>query len=224
MKRVLLVTLSLLLLIGSVSAYGLYLKCPEQVQAGTPVKCSIDSDFPQGTPFTVVFSGPQTLSSESGLIPANQVTIYKVFDTEGKSSGEYSVDLKFTGTESSRLRSDAVTTQKVMIISGGPTTATATTLTTIPTAAPTSIMTQTLTTTVPTPVPTTITITTSATILSTSIITTAQTKSMESLIAEQNKKIDDQNKLIAEQNKKLSEQNDMLSQITGYLKNLFGWK
>jgi len=222
MKKVILVILSLMLLVNAVSAYGFYLKCPEQVTAGTPVKCSIDSDFPQGTTFNIVFSGSQNHMKESGIIPANQATMYKVFDTEGKTAGQYSIDIEFTGSETPRLRSDSVTSQKITVVSRA-TTTTAPAVTSLITTIPSTVKIATITT-VPTFTPALTQEMSVPTTISTPAITTIPTKSMEKLIEEQNKKIDAQNTLIAEQNRKISEQNDILTQMTTYLKNIFGWK
>jgi hypothetical protein len=55
-------------------------------------------------------------------------------------------------------------------------------------------------------------------------INTTPTESVNQLIADQNKKIDEQNTLIAEQNSKISQQNGLLDQIIQLFKGLFGMK
>ena len=220
MKRVLFVILSLLFLVNSVSAYGLILKCPDQVSGGTPIKCTLDSDFPPGTPYTIIFSGPGQSHSESELIPSKYATQYKVFGTEGLKAGTYSIDIIFNG--STRLRSDSVTNQKILITSSGSESvtpaSTMTSLTTVPSQVKTPIITM---------VPTISQVgnsTTRTKDIPTTIISKVPTISIESLIIEQNKKIDAQNTLIAEQNQKLSDQNNLLGQIIGSLKSIFGLK
>ena len=54
-------------------------------------------------------------------------------------------------------------------------------------------------------------------------ISAVPTKSVQALLDEQNKKIDEQNRLIAEQNKKIESQNDLLSQFLSRFKSIFGW-
>ena len=54
MKRILLIALCLACIVGTASAYGLYLDCPESIQVGLPLKCSIDSNLPAGNTFDLV--------------------------------------------------------------------------------------------------------------------------------------------------------------------------
>ena len=54
MKKIILIALCMMCIVGTVSAYQLYLDCPDSVQVGLPLKCSIDSNFPAGTTFNVV--------------------------------------------------------------------------------------------------------------------------------------------------------------------------
>jgi hypothetical protein len=121
MKRILLVALCFASIVGTASAYGLYLDCPQSIQVGLPLKCSIDSDLPAGYTFDLVMYRSQytatEISRQSVTIQENKNTQYRVFDTQGLPGGTYKVEmqLKTTGGEES-LRSDSVTLKIVQII------------------------------------------------------------------------------------------------------------
>lgn len=120
MKKILLIALCFLVLIGPVSAYGLYLACPESVQVGLPLKCSIDSDFPPGTTFNIVLYQTQytatQVKSETVTVQEKQQTQYRLLDTTGLPGGNYKVEVKFIGADEPRLRSDSKTLQLVNVI------------------------------------------------------------------------------------------------------------
>jgi len=120
MKRIILLTLCLLCVAGPASAYQLYLSCPESVQAGLPLKCSVESNFPAGTTFDVVFyqSGytATPISRMSVTVQENHATLYQLFDTQGLPGGQYKVEVQFTGTEEGKLSSDSVTWQLPKIL------------------------------------------------------------------------------------------------------------
>jgi len=111
MKRILLIVLFLLCFVGTASAYQLYLSCPESVQVGLPLKCSIDSNLPAGTTFDLAFyqSGytATAISRQSVTIQDNQATQYKLFDTKGLPGGQYKVEIQ--KMDESRLSSDSKT-------------------------------------------------------------------------------------------------------------------
>ena len=53
-----------LFLAGSASAYGIYLNCsPLTIPVGQTIKCSVDSNFPAGTSFNLVFYQSQYTST-----------------------------------------------------------------------------------------------------------------------------------------------------------------
>jgi hypothetical protein len=120
MKRIILIALCLVCLVSTASAYGLYLKCPESVQSGLPVKCSIDGDFPAGTTFNIVFYQTQYTSTEVSRQPItiqdNQLTQYKFLETKGLPGGNYKVEVQYVGADEPRLRSDSVTLQLIKLI------------------------------------------------------------------------------------------------------------
>jgi hypothetical protein len=120
MKRILLIVLFLLCIAGTASAYQLYLSCPESVQVGLPIKCSIDSNFPAGTTFDLAFyqSGytATPISRQSVTIQDTQATQYKLFDTKGLPGGQYKEEIQFTGPDESRLSSDSKTWQLTTLI------------------------------------------------------------------------------------------------------------
>jgi hypothetical protein len=118
MKRILLIALFLLCIAGTASAYQLYLSCPESVQVGLPLKCSIDSNLPAGTTFDLAFyqSGytATAISRQSVTIQDNQATQYKLFDTKGLPGGQYKVEIQ--KMDESRLSSDSKTWQLPVLI------------------------------------------------------------------------------------------------------------
>jgi hypothetical protein len=120
MKWIILIALCLMCIAGTASAYGLYVSCPESVQSGLPLKCSIDSDFPAGTTFNIVFYQTQytatEVSRQSLTIQENKLTQYKILDTKGLPGGNYKVEVQYMGADEPRLRSDSVTLQLVKII------------------------------------------------------------------------------------------------------------
>lgn len=120
MKRIILLMLCLFCMAGPVSAYGLYLSCPETIQAGLPLKCSVDSDFPAGTTFNIALYQSQytaTLISKQPItIQSNHNTQYKLFDTQGLPGGTYKVEVQYVGNDEPRLRSDSKTLQLVKVI------------------------------------------------------------------------------------------------------------
>jgi hypothetical protein len=121
MKRILLIALCLACIVGTASAYGLYLDCPKSLQAGLPLKCSIDSDLPAGyTADLVIYRSEYTateLSRQSVTIQEDHNTQYRLFETQGLPGGMYKIELqlKTTGGEAS-LRSDSVTYKLVQIL------------------------------------------------------------------------------------------------------------
>jgi hypothetical protein len=120
MKKIILIALCLMCIAGTASAYQLYLSCPESVQVGLPLKCSLDSNFPAGTTFDIAFyqSGytATAISRQSVTIQDNQATQYKLFDTKGLPGGQYKVEIQFIGPDESRLSSDSKTLQLPKLI------------------------------------------------------------------------------------------------------------
>ena len=120
MKRIILLTLCLMCIAGTASAYQLYLSCPESIQVGLPLKCSVDSNFPAGTTFDVVFyqSGytatpisRMSVTVQEHATGMSSPTMYQLFDTKGLPGGQYKVEVQFLGTEEGKLSSDSVTWQ-----------------------------------------------------------------------------------------------------------------
>ncbi|MFA4876282.1 MAG: hypothetical protein WC586_02640 [Methanoregula sp.] len=120
MKKIILLVLCLLCIAGPASAYGLYVTCPDSVQVGMPLKCSIESDFPPGTSFDVVLYQTQytatQIKSERVTVQDKAKTLYKIFDTQGLPGGDYKVEVKFLGADEPRLRSDSITLRLVKVI------------------------------------------------------------------------------------------------------------
>jgi len=120
MKKIILIALCMMFIVGTASAYQLYLSCPESVQVGIPLKCSIDSNFPAGTTFNVVMyqSGytATPVKSQSVTIQENQPTQYSILDTKGLPGGQYKVEIQFIGPDEGRLSSDSVTLQLPVLV------------------------------------------------------------------------------------------------------------
>jgi hypothetical protein len=121
MKRIILIALCLLCIVGSASAYQLYLRCPESVLVGLPLNCSVNSNFPVGTPFEIVFyqSSAYTstpLSRQSVAIQENRDTLYQSFDTKGLSGGQYKVEALLSRIDEEKLSSDSMTWQLPKLI------------------------------------------------------------------------------------------------------------
>lgn len=120
MKRILLIGLFLLAMVGTVSAYGLYLNCSDEVAAGASLKCSIDSDFPPGTTFNLVLyqSGytATQIRKQAVTIQSDKRTQYIIVDTTGLPGGTYKAEMQYTGADEARLRSDSVTMQQITVI------------------------------------------------------------------------------------------------------------
>jgi hypothetical protein len=113
MKRILIIVLFLLCFAGTASAYQFYLSCPESVQVGLPLKCSIESNLPAGTTFDLAFyqSGytATPISKQSVTIQDSHATQYKLFDTKGLPGGQYKMEAQFRGNDESSLSSDSKT-------------------------------------------------------------------------------------------------------------------
>ena len=120
MKKIILIALCMMCIVGTASAYQLYLSCPESVQVGIPLKCSIDSNFPAGTTFDVVMyqSGytATPVKGQSVTIQENHPTQYSILNTKGLPGGQYKVEIQFTGPDEGRLSTDSVILQLPILI------------------------------------------------------------------------------------------------------------
>jgi hypothetical protein len=118
MKRILLIALFLLCTAGTASAYQLYLSCPESVQVGLPLKCSIDSNLPAGTTFNLgLYQSGYTataISLQAVTIQDDKATQYRLFDTKGLPGGQYKVEIQ--NMDESRLSTDSKTLQLPVLI------------------------------------------------------------------------------------------------------------
>ena len=120
MKKIILVALCMMCIIGTASAYQFYLSCPESVQVGIPLKCSIESNFPAGTTFDVnMYQSGYTatpVKSQTMTIQENHPTQYSILDTKGLPGGQYKVEIGFIGNDEGRLSTDSVTLQLPVLI------------------------------------------------------------------------------------------------------------
>ena len=117
MKRIILFTVCLLCLVGSRICISVCISdVPESVLVGLPLNCSVDSNFPVGTPVDIVFyrSSAYTstpLSRQGITIQKNHTTIYQLFDTKGLSGGQYKVEALLSRTDEEKLSTDSMTWQ-----------------------------------------------------------------------------------------------------------------
>jgi hypothetical protein len=115
MKKILFIALFLMCIIGSATAYQLDLSCPETVQVGLPLKCSIDTNFPAGTTFdVVVYQSGYTatpIRRQSVTVQENHATQYQLIDTKGLPGGQYKVEIQFIGPDEGRLSTSSVILQ-----------------------------------------------------------------------------------------------------------------
>jgi hypothetical protein len=120
MKKIILIALCMMCIVGTASAYQFYLSCPESVQVGIPLKCSIDSNFPAGTTFDVnMYQSGYTatpVKSQTMTIQENNPTQYSILDTKGLPGGQYKVEIDFMGNDEGRLSTDSVTLQLPVLI------------------------------------------------------------------------------------------------------------
>jgi hypothetical protein len=123
MKKILLLSFILLMfLTGTASAYGLYLTCPDTVQVGQTLKCSIDTsaNYPVGTSFDLIFYQAQYTATEldrqTVTIQPTRATQYKLFDTRGLKGGQYKMEIDFQGSAQSQLSDDSVTNKLITLI------------------------------------------------------------------------------------------------------------
>jgi hypothetical protein len=120
MKRILLIALVLMALVGTVSAYQLYLVCPENVQAGLPLKCTIESNFPAGTTFNfAIYQSGYTatqIRKQPVTIQKNQNTQYIVIDTQGLPGGSYKAEIQTINDDDERFSSDSKILRLITII------------------------------------------------------------------------------------------------------------
>jgi hypothetical protein len=119
MKKIVLIILLLsLLCAGTASAYYLNLSCPDSLQAGLTLKCSVDSTLPAGTSFNLVFYQSMYTATPLDSLPVtiqeNHATQYKLFDTRGLKGGQYKVEIQ--GIDESRLSSDSFSSRLVKLI------------------------------------------------------------------------------------------------------------
>jgi len=210
---------------GTAAGYEAYLSCqPTPIHVGTPLICSLKSDFPIDTIFDLEIYGIYnytTTESHMTLLQRHSLRIWDntgtaraTIDTSNLHGGDYLVNIKYSGTgETPQFSSDSVTSQVIKIIGSSsetpispqiPTTIQTTGITIIPTSTPTARYT---------------------TNLATVPITTIKTPTSEpTTTINYSATIDEMQKQIAEQNAKIAEQGNVLDQIVNFLRNVFGWK
>jgi hypothetical protein len=120
MKRILLIALCFASIVGTATAYGLYLDCPASIQVGLPLKCSIDSNLPAGNTFDLVMYHSQytatELSRQSVTIQEDKNTQYRLFETQGLPGGTYKIEVQQLQRGEEGLSSDSVTFKLVRVI------------------------------------------------------------------------------------------------------------
>lgn len=120
MKRILLIALCIASIVGTASAYGLYLDCPASIQVGLPLKCSIDSNLPAGNTFDLIMYYSQYTATEirrqTVTIQEDHNTQYRLFETEGLPGGTYKIEVQNLKRGEEGLSSDSVTYKIVKVI------------------------------------------------------------------------------------------------------------
>lgn len=120
MKRILLIALCIASIVGTASAYGLYLDCPVSIQVGLPLKCSIDSNLPAGNTFDLIMYYSQytatEIRSQTVTIQEDHNTQYRLFETEGLPGGTYKIEVQNLKRGEEGLSSDSVTYKIVKVI------------------------------------------------------------------------------------------------------------
>jgi hypothetical protein len=120
MKRILLIALCFVSIVGTATAYGLYIDCPASIQVGLPLKCSIDSNLPAGNTFDLVMYRSQytatELSRQSVTIQEDKKIQYRLFETEGLPGGTYKIEVQNLKRGEEGLSSDSVTYKIVKVI------------------------------------------------------------------------------------------------------------
>ena len=117
-KIVILLVLIILSCAGTASAYYLNVSCPESIQSGLTLKCSVESNFPPGTSFNLVFYQSMYTATQLESLPvtiqSTQIPQYKLFDTRGLKGGQYKVEAQ--GVDENKLSSDSISSRLVKII------------------------------------------------------------------------------------------------------------
>ncbi|MDD1686087.1 hypothetical protein [Methanoregula sp.] len=118
MRKILCIALLLLCMVGTASAYNIYLKCPTSVQAGLPLKCTLDSSFPPGTTFTLSLYQSQytatQIKTQKVTVQADHKTMNLITDTDGLPGGQYKMELEYNSAVTPS--SDSITLQLITII------------------------------------------------------------------------------------------------------------
>lgn len=128
-KRILLLALCLACISGTASAYDFVLTCPadksgtnpiNEIQAGLPLKCSVESNLPAGTTFYLAFYQAQytatLIDKRPVTIQDNQETQYVLFDTQGLPGGQYKVETEFINYDERSLRTPGSNTWELVTL------------------------------------------------------------------------------------------------------------
>lgn len=121
MKRIILIALCLMCIVGTVSAYGFNLSCPSTIQVGLPIKCSAVGDFPPGTAFDIVLYQTQytatEISRQAFILQKKDVPQYLLFDTLGLPGGNYKIEVQPKGVSGDEpFRSGSQTLQLIKVL------------------------------------------------------------------------------------------------------------
>lgn len=108
------------ILIAPVSAYSLYIDCPEKIIVGQTVKVTGNSTFPVGTNFDIVFYQAKYTTSEVDrktvvLQDYNNKTFLVAFSTKGLEGGQYKVEVQFDTPREDQLSSDSRTLKLINV-------------------------------------------------------------------------------------------------------------
>jgi hypothetical protein len=120
MRRVLFFLLSIALLCGVVQGYVLFIEAPEELRAGAPLLVSGTTTFPTGTQFDIVlyklqFTTPEELGRRMIVVDESKA-FDASFPTTGLQAGQYKVEAQFLKDPGSKLGSDSITLQQVVLV------------------------------------------------------------------------------------------------------------
>ncbi len=121
----LLFLLSMVLIVGSASAYELIITCPDSLPVGAPLSVTGTTSYPAGTTFDMVFSSTGQTGQQIASVPVTvsgdknengDRTINVIFDTTGLSGGQYKVEARPRGDAAGSLSSSSQTLRIVQLI------------------------------------------------------------------------------------------------------------
>ncbi len=109
-----------MLIITPVTAYQLYIDCPDEIYVGQTLKVTGNSTLPAGTSFDIVmykagYTATAIGSNTVTLQDSKSKTFVVTFPTKGLTGGQYKVEVQSSTTLLDKLSSDSITLKLVTI-------------------------------------------------------------------------------------------------------------